>query len=148
MIGLENFYRIGANSPEQYDEIWVIMRYKPKKPLPGSIHVPELAPSPQLFNKFTYLRDQNLWDLETFRQEYAPQYIREITGDPESLEAIERLLRKAHEGFNIGLTCTCYREDLCHRSVLGGLIQSIAPDIECKAENNYSEYWNMEQILL
>lgn len=148
MVGLENYYHLTPDVLAQYDEVWVVMRFPRKEQKDKCIHVPALAPSKELWKQTQEWKDAGKWNPYTFEFEYAPRYISEITGDSTSLAAVAKLLEDARHGKDIGLACTCYHENLCHRAVLGGIIQSIAPDIECKARRDYRGFWATTRILL
>ncbi len=144
MVGLENYYKL-LHTPteiEKYDEIWVVMLYAPKDIHVGFRHVRALAPTSQLYQQFKALKDKGHWGQGTFDIVYAPQYVTELLSRSASMDAASELLNKASCGISIALVCTCYRESLCHRALLGGLVQKTIPDIQVKAEQNYQRYWD------
>lgn len=143
MVGLENYYKLLHTPTEivKYDEIWVVMLYAPKD-IPTKLrHVRALAPTSQLYQQFKALKDKGHWGQDTFDTVYAPQYVAELLSRPTSMDAAGELLDKASCGRSIALVCTCYHESLCHRALLGGLVQKAVPGVEVKAEQNYQRYW-------
>ncbi len=141
MIGLENYYKLRYGSPEAYDEVWVIMRSIKGLPT-GFTHVPTLAPSWDLFKSFLRMKEAGLWNQDTFEEYFAPRYIRDLVKDFTAPSVVKGLLDKARAGKNIALVCTCQHESLCHRSILGGIIQGLAPEVELHAEGDYRRFWD------
>lgn len=144
MIGLENYYALlhSAERQRQYDDIWVVMLYSPKDRPANFHHVRALAPSKELYQNFRVMKDMGEWNLKNFQELYVPRYMAEITTNDYSKSQLELLIQLACEGRNIALVCTCYHEDLCHRSVLGGIMQATCPTIEVVCEGDYSHYWH------
>lgn len=143
MIGLENYYKL-LHDPEkqkQYDDIWVVMLYSPKDRPANFHHVRALAPSQALYNNFRIMKDMGEWNLHNFQTLYVPPYMSEITSNSYSKSQLESLIQLACEGRNIAIVCTCYYEELCHRSVLGGIVQATCPSIQVNCERDYSHYW-------
>lgn len=109
--------------PSKYDEVWAIVR-SPKHVPQGFIHVPELSPSWELFNKYLELKDKGNWNSDTFRVIYRPQFIAEMEKSREALYALNELIAKALDGKSIALVCFCKNASLCHRSIINEMLKS------------------------
>lgn len=142
MIGLENYYALRSRGLGGYDEVWVAMRSAPRDMPPEFYHVPELAPSWNLFQLFLSLKKHDNWNQDTFNDLFVPHYIREFAGSPRALESFQELLMKVRAGRSITVVCTCYYEGRCHRAILGGIVQGMAPDIEVRAAGDYRRFWD------
>lgn len=109
----------------EYDEVWAIMRsYDGTR---GYRHVPQLAPSWNLFRLFLSLRDSGNWNRETFEQIYVPQFIAEMSSTT-AQKAIDELLEESKHRI-IAVACTCADETTCHRSVVGGICTYRGADV-------------------
>lgn len=140
MITITHISQIRA---AQFDEIWAIMRF-PKKLPKGVSHVPQLSPSKELWQLYMSERDAGRWNKETFETVYVPKFLLEMLST-EAKEKLKELLAKASAGKRICLYCVCPDESLCHRAVIGGLLQWMARglhlDIEIKGlQMDYSQY--------
>lgn len=141
MIGLENFYNLQGRESE-YDECWLVTLYPPRSGFDRSkyIHVPALAPSDELFRFYRKAKANGLWDESAFNDVFAPTYMGRLSSNGRCQDCLQRLVLKARRGSNIALVCFCQREHLCHRALIGGFIQCVAPDIEVKAKADYRRY--------
>ena len=126
----------------QYDQTFAIVRsYKGKQ---GWIkQMSELSPSWDLFMKYRDLVDKNQWNRRAFQEIYVPQFLREMH-EPlgrESLNFIYRLSKAQ----NIALICFCTDEDVCHRSIVAGLLQGVGANVVLPSGKNYSHYFQQYQ---
>lgn len=94
----------------------------------GMVHVPELAPSPELFKTY-----QTRWKYNKFTEEekkiitpagdwfylYTVEYIKQMYNDPDMKMCIDRIQELLDEGTNVLLVCFCGSYENCHRSILG-----------------------------
>lgn len=143
LIGVENYYAI-TNQEElrqRYNSVWVVMREPPEGMPVRFLHVPVLAPTPELLLWFQQHKECIYRNPEMFEEDYAPRYIRELLDSQAALNELLLLLSSVRKGKRIALVCTCYHEELCHRSILAGILQGVAPDIEMKASRDYIKYW-------
>lgn len=101
-----------------YDEVWAIVRFL-KYTNPRIRHVPELSPSWQLFKTYLSLKNKGQWNEETFRTMYVPRFLMEMRGKVQQDLLNELFNTKKH----ICLVCFCPDESLCHRSIVGGMLQ-------------------------
>lgn len=122
------------------DEIWLIVRslkdldYNKEIPM---MYVPELSPSPELYQKFLEWKSQGKWNNKIFSSEYVPQFLKELSF-PEAKEALEKLLTESRNK-NIMLSCYCKDESICHRSVVAGVLQGMGAQTYNLAD--YSHYY-------
>lgn len=108
-----------AIRPEDYDEIWLIVRRlksMPKNPLGNICHVPLLSPSEKLWYHFLDLRDKGQWNEGTFMNDYAPTFLREML-QPEPYAKLRELHEKTKTK---AVLCACYcsDENICHRRLV------------------------------
>lgn len=130
---------------EFYDEIWLIVRSVKNIPKQENVYwKPELSPTKNLF--FTYLKWKKAgeWNLNTFQNKYVPQFIEELH-NPESIKALNELYYAA---LNKNMLCVCYcpTEELCHRSIIKGLLQGAMEKYQkgtyiMDSSNDYSHYY-------
>lgn len=95
--------------PKENNNLFLTTRVK--RTSPGIYHYPALAPSQELFMKYTHVWKGNppkLW-----WKAYQEQYLREL-----QFEAIAYLQTGLDAGQNITLMCFCGNESSCHRSLL------------------------------
>lgn len=120
---------------DEYDEVWAIVRSL-KHPDPHMRHVPELSPSWGLFRKYMSLRDAGNWNQDTFQEIYVPQFLEEMQGKEQKALLNELFLSDKH----ICAACFCYKEDLCHRSIVGGMLQGAGLEVR-GLSRDYSHYF-------
>ncbi|NVJ03840.1 DUF488 family protein [Myxococcus sp. AM001] len=79
-----------------------------------------LAPSPELFDAF-YGKGRTPITLEAYRE----RYLQEMASQQ---EAITALARRVRQGETVTLLCSkdCILEQVCHRTILAGLIEAEA----------------------
>jgi uncharacterized protein YeaO (DUF488 family) len=98
----------------QCDEIWQITRVN--SDIEGTIWIPQLAPSPALFNKHQHEWKENppeiWWPL------YEDRFNEELKTE-EKLGALRRLWRSVEAGKSIALACFCPNPRYCHRRLVG-----------------------------
>lgn len=145
MIGLENYYKLLYDPEKQktYDDIWVIMQYAPKGRPSNFHHVMALSPTRDLYRNYMTLKEQGQWDADMFDKMYVPRFVSNLVTDKCALSQLHLLVELASSGRNIALTCTCHYENMCHRSIIGGIIQGGFPEITVACERDYSRYWNL-----
>lgn len=119
-----------------YDEVWAIVRslkYANQK----IKHVPELSPSWSLFKKYLAMRNAGEWNNETFQAVYVPWFLNEMRGKVQQKLMNDLFNTKKH----ICLVCFCTEEELCHRSIIGGMLQGAGLDVR-GLEKDYSYYFD------
>lgn len=107
--------------PEDFDEIWAIVRSLKSKSS-YLIQVPELSPSWDLFKTYLKLRDDGNWNKQTFETIYKPRFLSQITNDATASKKLTELMQKDREGKRIALMCFCTDPSLCHRSLVAQIL--------------------------
>lgn len=132
----------------KYDQIWFIMRSIRNIPQVNNtkvLHIPELSPSPNLFRKYIYWREQKDWGKKLFEQSYVPKFLADMQS-PEAVLMLEELYKLGHDT-NILLVCSCKDNLLCHRKVVMSLIAGKAHEEQDTIiqfnglPSNYLDYW-------
>lgn len=100
------------------DEIWQITRVN--KEISGLIWVPELAPSPALFNQ--YLHEWKDKPAEEWWSKYEEKFNEELSS-PEKLPVLRTLWRSIESGKKIALVCFCSDGKYCHRRLVGNYLE-------------------------
>ena len=109
------------------------------------IHEPDLAPSPKLLAKVNELKRNGAWNRAIFDEEFSWDFLQESLGK-EFRDALNRLfVRVVRENQNVALTCFCKEDELCHRSIVMGLLQAIG--VPYAGHKNFSPYWLERRIL-
>ena len=130
---------------EEYDEIWIIVRSLKSTPyIPNThvYHVPVLSPSPDLFHKYLYWKDNGKWNEDTFQNKYVPQFLYEMHSQ-EAKNILNDLFYKSKNKHML-LACFCPNETLCHRSIICGLLQGVGCETSA---DNYSHYYTIYKKL-
>lgn len=133
MVTIQHISQINYN---EYDEVWAIVRSL-KYGNPRIRHVPELAPSWALFKHYMRLRESDNWNENTFRKSYVPQFLKEVRGKIQQNLMNELFSTNQH----ICLVCFCMEEELCHRSIIGGMLQGAGLDVK-GLSRDYSHYFD------
>lgn len=113
--------------PENYDEIWAVVRSLKKKP-DWSVHVPVLSPSWDLFQTYLRLRDSGNWNKDTFDRIYRPRFLEEMKSEP-ALYMLEMAKALSDSGKHICMWCFCPDKDLCHRSLLAEILKEMGCEV-------------------
>lgn len=86
-------------------------------------HVPDLSPSRNLFWSYLGWKKQDCWNQETFDNVYKPVFLDEIKNNPAAGEWLDKIEQLDKAGKNIALLCFCADENLCHRVIIGEILQ-------------------------
>lgn len=122
-----------------YGEVWGIMRYL--KNMPHYVkHVPALSPDRDLFLLYRTLHESKRWDSRSFQSQYVPQFLRQMHGK-EAMDALNLLWRLDREGMDVAIGCTCADEDICHRSIVAGLLQGAGASVSTESGADYTHYY-------
>ena len=157
----------------QYAELWFIMRsmdwyYKKKEKKPSKrftlysdeiieanyrflMHpnvkiISDLAPSQDLFTWYMLQRNKGQWNQEAFDKTYVPAFIRDLSTQQDSKDRLNQLWYEDKNGKTILLVCACQEENMCHRSIIAGVLHGVGvnvtstfgTDISC-----YDKYYQM-----
>ena len=139
MITLQNANYV---YPQNYDEVWIITRSIKQlsdnvRTAPNYRYVPDLAPSPDLFNQARQwimchtLNDE--WD------RYVQIFLTDLTQNAQAVQALNELYYSSFTK-NIALCCFCTDEAHCHRSIIAGLLLNAGAHITCNMEYMRYQY--------
>lgn len=123
---------------EDYDVVYAIvrsMKYKSNK----IIQVPELSPSKELFFEYLKLKKAKNWNKETFEKIYVPQFLKEMK-EKKATDWLNKIYIEGKQK-RICLVCFCPQEELCHRTIVQGLLQGVKANISL--EKDYRKYYEM-----
>ena len=136
-VGKLNDYRI---LHEQWDEKWAIVRsYKHASTAFKQVTV--LSPSTDLFYMYRDMVDKKTWEQATFKRDYVPNFLKQMHG-PEEVAKLNELYNLSKTK-KIALACFCSDEDMCHRSIIAGLLSGAGANVQTSSGNDYSKYWTM-----
>lgn len=103
--------------------------------------LPTLAPSNQLLHEYLNLRDNGLWNTETFHKDYVPKFLKEMKLN--ATTTLNMLYKLDKLGHNISLGCFCKDESLCHRSIVAGLLSGVGCNVVTDTGMLYNEYYKL-----
>lgn len=112
------------------------------RPTSGVTQVATLSPSWDLFKKYRELSSRGEWNVETFNKVYVPQFIKEMQTS-EAQMILHEIVRRSNVGLSIALGCVCINEEMCHRSIVSGILQGIGCEVITETGNNYEKYYEM-----
>lgn len=135
MIKIGRIYDIDKYS----GNVWLIVRSPDVIP-EGVTHVPQLAPSKELFQKYREAYHSGTFGKNFFDTIYVPQFIKELSENKAALDIFGELKRKSFAD-DYCLCCYCENEAMCHRSIIAGILLGMGAKIEAKKE--YIKYYNM-----
>lgn len=118
-----------AIKPEDYDEIWLIVRglkSMPKDPLGNIRHVPVLAPSQALWYHYLDLKKAGNWNEQIFLSDYAPRFLSEML-QPEQKAKLQELCERTKTE-SILCACYCGDETICHRRLIRMIYDTMKGD--------------------
>ena len=128
------------NATRQADENWAIVRsFKSKSE--WIKQVPELAPTGSLYHLALNLQKTGNWNETTFMDIYVPQFISDIANNEEAHRLLNYLATEDKRGKDIILCCYCANEELCHRSIIAGLLYGLGCNVETD-EHSAQYYYN------
>lgn len=125
-----------------YDEVWMIVRALQPVTIPEGTTlrvVQSLAPSRELFFQTNQWKKFNEWSKTKFDLEFAPRFLEEIKNNESAKKSLNELKNLDENGKKVLLVCFCRRENMCHRSIVCGILQGMG----CKTTaRDYSDYYN------
>ena len=149
----------------QYDELWFIMRsmdwfYRKKVGArfkrysdteinqknyqllmqPNVKIIDELSPSKDLFTWFMIQKQKGQWNKTTFHNIYVPRFLKEMSSQQDSKDRLNDLWYLDKQGKVILLVCSCQEEDMCHRSIIAGLLHGVGCNVISAFGNSVSQY--------
>lgn len=149
----------------QYDELWFIMRsmdwfYRKKVGArfkrysdteinqknyqllmqPNVKIIDELSPSKDLFTWFMTQKQKGQWNKTTFHNIYVSRFLKEMSSQQDSKDRLNDLWHLDKQGKVILLVCSCQEEDMCHRSIIAGLLHGVGCNVTSAFGNSVSQY--------
>jgi len=132
---------IKSVNPKNYDEVWAITRSN--KIPPYCINIPQLSPDWNLFNLVSYYKKQGFWCKFVFSYKYVPTFITNLIKSKESLEYLIKLIDLDKSNKSIALVCFCDDESMCHRSIIGGILEGLGCRVRYDRGKSYINYYNI-----
>jgi uncharacterized protein YeaO (DUF488 family) len=153
----------------QYDELWFVMRsmdwfiYEKTKSLrfakydktklikknyellmqPNVKIISELSPSEGLFRYYLSCKEHKTWDEKRFKNKYVPWFLDSINNE-DGRDRLNELWRLDKASKTVLLICTCQEENMCHRSILAGILASVGCNVQVQGNlNDYLVYGEM-----
>ena len=117
-----------------FDEIWLCVNSISSLSInllesPKVMHVPELAPDNTLFSWYRNRKRRNEWNIESFQQYYVPWLLKSFSENSESKQLLEQLVAESSRK-DIYICCFCTEEEICHRSILCGVLYNKGAKVE------------------
>lgn len=100
-----------------------------------------LSPSTELFFTYRKLIKYCKWNKDSVDKYYVPKFLQQMQGREEK-DALNQLYVMSKTQ-NILLVCFCENEDLCHRSIIAGLLSGAGAEVQTSSGHNYDKYWDM-----
>lgn len=106
----------------------------------------ELSPSVGLLAEFNGWRKDARWAQAQYRQmkfqsEYVPRFLQELRNNPAAHDKLVEIWNMDHDGKRVFLACFCSDEELCHRSIVAGLLSGIGVRVVTRTGRDYLEYY-------
>lgn len=136
MITIENIYKTRNLNGKK---IAIVRSYK--KPIDNMPQWDALSPSYGLLKTYLDLRKKGNWNQQTFDDIYVPQFLKEMKAYHQN--DLNMLYTQAKKQ-DLVLCCYCQHEELCHRSIIAGLMQGAGIKV---AGKDYSKYFAMYKNL-
>lgn len=141
MIKIDNVRNLKNNKGFEH----LIIVRSMKNPIADAIQEACLSPSKQLFFDYLSWKKEGIWDKKCFEERYVPRFLQEILSNREATDLLFSLLKRSKTD-DIALYCFCPEEELCHRSVVAGLLLGAGADVDCNED--YKKYWDQYKKLL
>ena len=125
---------------DDYDEVWACVRSLKNPELASKVkQVAELSPSQYLFHLYLETKRARSFNQKWFNEVYVPQFLKEMHY-PEAKQKLNELFVADRAGKRICICCFCEEEELCHRSILAGLVQGCGCNVT-GVKHDYSAYF-------
>lgn len=111
-----------------------------RKSISGTKQLAVLSPSEELFHWYWGLARKGRWTDDLFRNEYIPRFLREMHSK-DAVAALNDIWLRSKKGEHIVLACYCLREQMCHRSIVAGLLSGAGADVRTETGLDYSGYY-------
>lgn len=129
---------------ERWDAKYAIVRSY-KHPKAGITQLAVLSPSTDLFFKYQDLKNKGCWNENTFQTEYVPVFLNEMQS-AEAKAALNQLFVESKTK-KIALICYCHDENLCHRSIIAGLLNGAGALVVTQTGESYTKYFDEYKMI-
>lgn len=130
----------------KYNEIWIIARKLKNTSILNNnnvFHYVDLSPSNSLLYDYLKWRNEKQWNKNKFESCYVPRFLQEIKYNTKAKQLLNYLYSNSFNK-DILLVCFCTNEDLCHRSIIKGLLQGVKANVESTDKSYYyDKYLNI-----
>lgn len=142
MIILKNMREVKSYVGTPSTSVYAIVR-KMTYPIDGVEQLKTLATTTSLFHWYVQQRRAGLWSYEAFVDTYVPRFLESLANDASAHELMLDLAKRANYGERIVLACYCDVEALCHRSIIGGILDGMGADVKTRIGNDYRMYYSI-----
>ena len=111
--------------------------------LENVVEFKNLAPSKNITNTVETLKRAGMWNKDTFVKYFMDSYLIEIINNPQAKQELNELYKRSMKE-KVAIACSCEDANLCHRSILVGLMQAVGVN---SVGEDYSPYWLRSRIL-
>lgn len=119
---------------------WAIVRSY-KNPLRGITQMVDLSPTKELFGKYLQWKSQGVWNHDTFRNLYVPEFMETTIATEAAMKALKLIRTMDTNGTGIAIGCFCENENMCHRAVVGGILEGLGCDVRYPREVSHIEFY-------
>lgn len=153
MVKLDTIFRAKARIDDPDTKVIAIVR-RLRDRAPGMDWWPELSPSDALldtFNGWRYdpgHRNDPAYVPRMFHEVYVPRFLREVKNNPAAHDRLIDIWKMDRAGMKVYLTCFCPNEDICHRSIIAGILAGgLRVDVDAPHIEQYKDYFTMFHAL-
>lgn len=108
----------------------------------GIKHMPQLAPSWDLFNKYLAWQKAGEWNKDVFNSVYVHEFINGLCSK-EARDALNWLWAQSYLSKEVQVGCTCPDESMCHRSIVGGILEGTGASVVYSTDACYKYYYDI-----
>lgn len=117
------------NASMDADEKYAIVRGL-KKPITGVQQLASLSPGWAILINYINMKKLGTWNKKTFDEIYTPAFVHQIQNDPEAQKALRDMKARSDAGKSILLMCFCPNADMCHRSIIGKMLEEMGAQVK------------------
>lgn len=133
-------YEKVGNRFKQYDKTRIKQANYRLLMQPNVKVIDELSPSHDLFTWYMLRRQKGEWNMNTFVNDYVPAFIRGIITNEDAKNRLNELWNLDRQNKTVLLVCTCQEEEMCHRSIIAGILHGVGCNVISAFGNNISRY--------
>ena len=78
--------------------------------------------------------------MNIFVNDYVPAFIRDIITNEDAKNRLNELWNLDRHNKTVLLVCTCQEEEMCHRSIIAGILHGVGCNVISAFGNNISRY--------